>query len=422
MNRFKTVLKFEYLGYVKSTSWRVTTIIFAVVLFIGTAIPHLVGIFSKLGGDKESVLFVVEEAADTAAPDAASLVDYLNTYADDYAWTAGEADADPEQLITDKTYDMVVEYGGGDTYTLYGASSSFSVYSVQAVLDSALTEALRASSLAALPANEQETVNEFLTLQVTGGIKTVGEGGAMQNFYLSYIMIYLLFIVLMMYGQFVVTSVVNEKSTKTMELLITSAKPTELMAGKVLGIGLVALTQFGLYIAIGIIGMMVNFGAWEKQFPAVAEALKNASFSPVIVVLLIVFFVLGYLLYAFIYAALGATVSKMEDASAVTSIPIFLLMIFFFISMFAMQDADSTFMKVVSYIPLATPFTMFARASMGEAGVLPVAISLVVLTLTVALMAWLGAKIYRVGVMMYGKPMKLKGIIGAVRAGNGSRL
>jgi ABC-2 type transport system permease protein len=196
-----------------------------------------------------------------------------------------------------------------------------------------------------------------------------------------------------------------------MELLITSAKPSQLIFGKVIGVGCVALTQALVIIIVAAIGIVLNMGTWMAQIPEAGAVMQSLTVSPGLIVFFVLFFLTGYFLYSFIYAALGSTVSKIEDASTIVTIPMLILIAGFVISIISMSNLDAGYVKVLSYIPFFAPFLMFSRLAMGEAGYVQAGIALVILIFTILIISWLAAKIYRVGVMMYGKPMKLKAIV-----------
>jgi ABC-2 type transport system permease protein len=425
MHRISTILRFEYLGYVKSTSWRVSTAIFCIILFAASFFPQIKGVIDKVteGKEADKIVFIVDGADKANGFDDQAALKLLKEAAPKYEWEMGDADDDAKKLVSDAKYNMAVVFDGESSYKLYGTSSDFSVYELTPILDNTLTGARQEALFPKFNPDEQDAIQSFLAITVSGSVVTVSTGGkdgggAMESFILAYILLYLLFIVVMIYGQFVVNSVVTEKSTKAMELLITSAKPTELMYGKVIGIGLVAVTQIVLMIAFGLTGMLINYSSWKSGYPEIIDGIIHSNFSIPLVILLLVFFALGYLLYAFTFAALGATVSRIEDAGAVTGIPTMLIVACFAVSIASMSDIDSTFAAILSYFPLSAPFMMFSRVAMGEAGALPVIISLALLVLAIVLTCWIAGKIYRVGVMMYGKPMKLGAIIKTVRQGS----
>jgi ABC-2 type transport system permease protein len=412
MKNIGNVLAFEYIGYLKNKAFRVTTIIFLAVIIIASFIPQIISVIESAGdGDKEK-----SKAAIVLTGDGTSYEKYINTDSvgeaePDYVWTIFVAkDTTPTELVNDKDYEIVFEYSGGDSYKLYGSGYDFSLIEMTAVFDSFMTQIKQRVIYDGLNESQAAAVEEVLGVSIRGefvAISKDGKGGAdaMQNFILAYVLLYVLFMVIMMYGQLVVNSVAVEKSTKTMELLVTSAKPTHLMFGKVLGVGLAALTQLAIIFGAAVIGITANISSWSKDVPAAGEMLKSLKFTPGFVIIFILFFILGYFLYTFIYAALGSTVSRIEDAGTIITIPMILMVVAFVISIISMNDIAAAYVKVLSFIPFFTPFVMFGRYAMGEAGLLDVSIGLAILLATVFLMGWLAARIYRLGVMMYGQPM-----------------
>jgi ABC-2 type transport system permease protein len=330
----------------------------------------------------------------------------------DYRWELGSPSDDPKASVETDGYDIALAYDGGQSYMLYGPGHNLNLYGMIGVLNEFFTNVGREAAMQSLSPDARVSAEQVLGTVITGELVSVGGGGdAGSSFWLSYILLYLLFMVMIMYGQFVISSVVNEKSTKAMEILITSAKPIHLMFGKVVGVGCAALTQLLMIILTTALGLFLNFGSWKEQLPDVASGIATANISLPIIIFFILFFVCGYLLYAFIYAGLGSTVSKIEDAGAVTTLPQFFVIAAFIVSILGMANLDAAYVKILSYVPFFSPYIMFARMSMGEAGYLQGVIAVLILVPTIVLFAWIAAKIYRIGVMMYGKPMKLKDII-----------
>jgi ABC-2 type transport system permease protein len=223
-----------------------------------------------------------------------------------------------------------------------------------------------------------------------------------------------------------------------MELLITSAKPSELMFGKVFGVGLVAFTQMMIIVVTAVIVAIVSFMAYfgnaidiAGDMQAVTDMMNSgggatgfesaeglaaavgteggigANLSPALVIFFILFFVGGYFVYAFINAAIGCTASRPEDMGAVGTIPNMLAVVGFIVSMVGMFSMGETFVTVLSFIPFFSPFLMFTRIAMGDAGIMDGIIALGIVAATIFLLGLLAARIYRIGVMMYGKPPKI---------------
>ena len=219
--------------------------------------------------------------------------------------------------------------------------------------------------------------------------------------------------VILMYGQMVATNVATEKSSRAMELLVTSAKPASMMFGKVIASCLAGLIQLIAVFGSALLTYKLNENYWA-DVPIIASLFD----MPVdLFIYMLVFFVLGFFIYAFLYGAIGSTASKLEDINT-SVMPITLLFIVgFFVVMFSMMfgDVDTTLMKVCSYIPFTSPMAMFTRIAMSTVAGWEIALSIGILIGTVAGVGFLSAKIYRVGVLLYGTPPKLGAILKAIR-------
>jgi ABC-2 type transport system permease protein len=213
-----------------------------------------------------------------------------------------------------------------------------------------------------------------------------------------------------MYGSMILSSVVVEKSTKTMELLVTAVKPNTLLFGKVLGTGLVGLSQFAVIMLVNLVSLNFNLSSWASFAPSVSDIIKFALSSNLLGYLP-VFFLLGFFIYAFAYAGLGSTVSRMEEANSVVVLPMILLVGAFIISMMGLFTPNAPHIIVFSYIPFFSPMVMYMRMCVSEVGAFEIAAAITVNLVSVALMGVLSARIYKVGVMLYGNPPKLKRII-----------
>ncbi|MUV38722.1 uncharacterized protein JNUCC1_02593 [Lentibacillus sp. JNUCC-1] len=220
-----------------------------------------------------------------------------------------------------------------------------------------------------------------------------------------YVMLFLLYMSVMTYGMMIAQDVANEKSSRVMELLISSASPVTHMFAKIVGIALLGLTQVSIFI---VAGYGVIQSKQDELTGGVFEFFGLGNTSPVIYVYAVVFFILGYLLYATMAAMLGSLVSRVEDVQQFLTPMIFLIMIAFFIAMFGLNAPQSTIVTVSSYIPFFTPMIMFMRIGMLDIPAWEVALSMGILVITIVLFAAVGARIYRGGVLMYGKSSSLK--------------
>ena len=257
-----------------------------------------------------------------------------------------------------------------------------------------------------------EEVGEIMSVYVSGNVESLGVD-QMQNFLYTYIMVFALYMVILLYGQMVATNVATEKSSRAMEVLITSAKPTSMMFGKVLASCVAGFIQLALVFGSAFLFYNVNRSYFEGSF--IVSSIFDIPVE--LLIYMLVFFILGFLIYAFLYGAVGSTVSKLEDINT-SVMPITLLFIVgFMVVVFSMSSGsvDNMLMKVCSFVPFTSPMAMFTRIAMGSVHVYEIAISICILAASVVAVGVIAAKIYRVGVLLYGKAPRLSAIFKAIR-------
>jgi ABC-2 type transport system permease protein len=218
-------------------------------------------------------------------------------------------------------------------------------------------------------------------------------------------MLFFLYFSVIMYGQMISTEVATEKSSRVMEILVSSVSPVSQMFAKIFGIALLGLTQFAILILAGYLGI--------QQSKTLGDGSMLSFFgfddiNPGTIIYAVVFFILGYLLYATLAATLGSLVSRLEDAQQLLAPMIMLVVAGFLIAMFGLGIPDSTFITVSSYFPFFTPLIMFLRVGMLEIPIWEVALSIGILVGSILVLALIGARVYRGGVLMYGKSTSLK--------------
>lgn len=257
-----------------------------------------------------------------------------------------------------------------------------------------------------------ENADSILSAQIDGDTINLGKD-QMQNFFYTYIMIFALYMVILLYGQMVATNVPTEKSSRAMELLITSAAPSSMMFGKVIASCLAGLIQL-----VAVFGSDLLFYNFNKSYWGENMIIQSIFNMPVdLFMYMLLFFVLGFLIYAFMFGAVGSTASKLEDINT-SVMPITMLFIVgFFVVMFSMSSGsiDNTIMKICSFIPFTSPMAMFTRLAMSNVASYEVIISVAILIGSVIGVGFISAKIYRVGVLLYGTPPKIGAIIKAIR-------
>lgn len=232
------------------------------------------------------------------------------------------------------------------------------------------------------------------------------------NYLMTYLLSYILMLFIMSYGQTVTRSVIEEKSQRITETIISSIKPGELMAGKLIGISLTGITQmlvFGVFLfLLAAYGgpIMEQAGVRSGEF---LEIMRNLQLSVPVFLFFIFFFILGYALYAALFAAVGAMVNTEDEGQQFLMPIIFLNLIAFFIMITVAKNPDTTAAFWISLFPFFTPVVMFCRIAVSDP-VMPAGayLSIVIMIASVYYMIKLTGKIYRVGILMYGKKPSLK--------------
>ena len=236
------------------------------------------------------------------------------------------------------------------------------------------------------------------------------ESSSIASYAISLITMMILYMFILMYGQMVMTSIIEEKNNRVLEVVVSSVRPTALMMGKISGIGLVALTQmviWGIIIyAFTAFGMPLLIsdmsGGADMDAMAAIQSIGNVGYMMSIFATMTLLMLLGYLFYASIYAAIGAAVDNIQDASQLQTFAIVPIIASLIFGMGACTDPNSAMPFWMSMIPLTSPMVMMARVPAGVPG-WELALSLAILAVFTVLTIWLSAKIYRVGIFMYGK-------------------
>lgn len=400
MKSFLTVLKFEMMHYFKNKVFIIATIILIALVSIGLTIPTIMEAFEK----DDSELSNDDDITTYGFYDPQGLIN-------DYAFLDGNfyigdlKSYDSEDSLREDI--MNEEILGG--YVMHSPTKYEYVLLNNEVSDSgveafnnAYTFTYQKQGFEALGL-EYDSISTLVTPQFEREVSILGKDSA-KNYLYTYVLVFGLYMVIIMYGQLIATSVASEKSNRTMELLVTSTKSTYLIFGKVISGALAGIIQVGGILAAAMISYNLNSNAWNGDLDFLFDIPSEViiSFS--------VFGLLGYLMFAFVFGALGALVSKTEDVSASATPVTMLFVVVFMIAMLGMNDTSSIVLKVASFIPFSSFLAMFVRISMGQVSTIEVVISLVLLVGTTFGIGILASRIYRMGTLMYGNPVKLKDI------------
>jgi ABC-2 type transport system permease protein len=222
------------------------------------------------------------------------------------------------------------------------------------------------------------------------------------------VLLFAMYMFVLMYGGMISTEVATEKSSRVMEILVSSVHPIQQLFGKILGVALLSLTQFAILFAVG-------FTALKSSGQELWKFLGFDHLPVSTFVYAIIFFLLGYFLYATLFAVLGSLVSRVEDVQQMIMPVMTFVIAAFMIAMFGLNAPESSFITVTSFIPFFAPMIMFLRVGLLPVPFWEVVLSLVLLIATIGLLAFFGSKVYRGGVLMYGKSGSLKDMKKAVQ-------
>ncbi len=411
MKQFGKILKFELKGYLRNKAFVGITIFLVVSIAVVMFIPNIISAIKSdddgtatAPADLPIMLVYAEDEALSAI-----VKEYFgNAFAEYNVRVAEGSIDDVKSEITSGSAACAFVMNSASSYTYY--VNNLSMYDMNTeIANTVLQEVYRINAMVQNGLTPEQA-GEIMSVQIESGTETLGKD-QMQNFFYTYIMIFALYMVILLYGQMVATNVATEKSSRAMEVLVTSAKPTSMMFGKVLASCIAGFSQLVLIFGAAILLYNVN-----------KEALSNPLISSIFVIpielfiYLIVFFVLGFLIYAFMFGAIGSTASKLEDINTSVMPITFLFIIAFMVVIFSMSSGtiDNTAMLVCSYIPFTSPMAMFTRICMSTVAWYEIAISIAILIGSTIGIGVLSAKIYRVGVLLYGTPPKFTTIMKTV--------
>ena len=439
----RTVIAREYLTKVKKKSFLLTT--FLVPVIMAVAIVAMVLIMTKVGDRIQNVAvvdqsgFVLPYLTDSRSN---TYNDFSSESPEDLKLRLDEAGMDV--LVVVSPLDTAAKTVSVQTYSKKPLGVDFS-QEVGGKVDDAV-EAYRIESygienLAKIMAEVRSDVSVTEYLLDESGNETVSESGIYMA--VSMILGIFIFMFITLFGGMVMSSVIEEKASRVVEVLISSAKATELMFGKIIGVALVALTQFILWIVLtllivtvagGLIGMDRLQGSDPQQMIQMAQGmgvssdqignLADAAAAPAddmsvivttlahipwvtLIVSFFIFFILGYLLYASLFAAIGSAVENEADTQQL-QIPLTIpLMVAYMIVFVAFRNPDGGVAFWGSMVPFTSPIVMLARIPYGVP-MWQLVVSILLLFVTFVACAWLSAKIYKVGILMFGKKSSFK--------------
>ncbi|MFB3169125.1 ABC transporter permease [Neobacillus sp. 179-C4.2 HS] len=407
MNKFWIILFHTYFNKLKTKSFLITTLMMVIITLALTNLNNIIEVFDKDSG-KEKV-GVLDEKGQLYKPFKEQMSSLnKNLQLTEFAGTEKEAEKAVEE--GEIAGFVLLRY---DDQQLPEAE-----YKAMSVADSAIYTDLQSglqqmkTMLAASKINlTPEQLNQlyepvsFKKVALEENAKTEEELNQARG--LVYVLLFVIYFAVIMYASMIAMEVATEKSSRVMEILISSVSPIKQMFGKILGIGLLSLTQLAVLLSIGYFSIKRNMSSLEGGF---FDAFGFGNISLSTIAYAVIFFILGYFLYATLAAFLGSLVSRIEDVQQMITPMTLLVVAGFMIAMFGLGKPDSPFIVITSYIPFFTPMIMFLRVGMLNIPVWEAALGISILMATIIFFAVFGARVYRGGVLMYGKSNSFKDI------------
>lgn len=438
MNKLGTVIRFSLMSKIRKRSFIITMIVVAVLITILANVPYFI---NKYMNDEDKPLTIgllyeqqpaiaakLQEISGQIPQNSFKLLDY-------------------KEPVSSENLQKEIEEGTIDGYLQFGASaepsSGFPAVSLvtksgskfegnlqttlQSLLQNVKLQTIAGGSLSDAQLTElgqPVLVTEQKAGDQAGGTADGTKGGAagdkskesdeakLANYLYVYALIILFLLINTMTGSMIASEVTSEKSSRIMEILITSVSPLTQMFGKIIAMFVLGMMQivFFTLVVVGNIAMPQN----RDAIMDLGVDLTQISLDVFLYGLL--FYILGYFLFATLFAAIGSLVSRTEELGQAIMPISLILMVSFYIGLFCIPTPNSMLIKIASFVPVTSPISMLVRIGMGEVAGWEIGVSIGILLLSILLFGWLSAKIYRTGVLMYGKRPSLKELSKALRA------
>lgn len=431
------ILVYEFKKRLKQRSFIISTIIILILIVLGMCVPTVIEYIAATSNNQTKIT-VVNNAGPVANMTDEQLLSFMGKALNGSANQPGgtNASSNPHfalNLEADSQLTSLknqVKAGSLNILLVLDRSSNqqmrFTYYTSTSIISDANLSQIqalanqislldKASHLGLTPAQTDSLFApaQFATINMGQGQSTRSAGEMVVDYILGYAGVILIFMSIYLYGYWVATGVAEEKGSRIMEILVNAATPFQLMAGKILGIGAAGLSQMAAFVAVGIGALLLQtplkmllFGNTTGGFN-----LDITGSSINLLLLLLLYFLLGFLLYASIFAAVGALVKRQEEVQNAVQLPTWLFMVGYFVSFFGMVNPNALWIKIISYVPFWTPTTMLMRVANGGVAWWEIALTIVLMSLSILICTAISARIYRFGVLMYGQKLGLRTLI-----------
>lgn len=393
MRQFFEVLRFELSNYFRSKSYVITTIIMVIVFIVGLSVPRFMDL-SSFGSDSDEEKMMVLYDEKNVIPDISILEQcFANT-----EWKVVDNKEEVKELVKSEDAEAGFIVNEDLDYSYIINNSDFSDEK-QVVFEKVLSTLYRDKILTAQGINAQE-IEALYNTQVNKDVEILGKD-SVSNFAYTYGLIFIVYMVVVLYGQLIAVSVTTEKSNRTMEVLVTSTSSNSLIFGKVIAGTIASIFQVGVILASALVTYNFNSDVWNHKLDFIFNIPSE------VLITFGIFGLLGFLFYSFIFGTLGALVSKTEDVSKSIGPVTLIFVVAFMAVMTSLTNSDGILMRVLSYIPFSSLISMFVRVAMGSVETIEVIISAVILIISTGVVGVLASKIYRRATLMYGNQIKL---------------
>lgn len=418
-NNLGIIIRREFMERVGKKSFIITTLLMPLLMLLMMALPALIMVFSS---PSDKTVAIIDNSGKM-------LGRFLEKSDDELKFVPATAPID--SAINNEDYygvlvipvDIVESPSSAKLYLHDGGSQI-----TESQIAAGIQEAVREERMKKYDIPNLDKIMADTEVEVSLSTVRVQESGeeeetsSMMSFGLGFVMTFILYMFLLMYGQMVMTSIIEEKNNRVLELVVSSVRPTDLMLGKILGIGLVAVVQiliwgvlicsmsaFLMPILMSSIENTATAGI-DPEMMTAAQTLGSVGYIAELFMYILVFLIGGFLFYASIFAAIGSSVDNVQDASQLVSFATIPIIIGLIVGMAVGNDPNSSLAIWTSIIPFTSPMVMLMRVPFGIPG-WQIIVSIAVLYASFLVMVWISAKIYRVGIFMYGKKPNIKDLI-----------
>ena len=412
MKKFGVIFQYELMNYIKNKSYVITTVIIALVAGIIMFVPNFIDIGSVTGENKNDVSDE-NSGADSDSTilvyDKSGMVTDIsfiqNFYHDDAIKKAsGENELVDKVKADEVSAGFVVNSLTDYDYYVYNQSMTDDNQVVFTQVMTVLNQMVYCQKNGIDYASLTQAFNPQIDCHENILGKDMGS-----NYWYCYGLVMIIFMIIIMYGSMVATSVTQEKSNRTMDVLVTSVDTNLLFFAKVLAGAVAALIQSAVMLGTVLISYKINQDKWGGMLNMVLDIPAN------VLVVFALFGIGGFLFYTFIYGAMGALVSKTEDINKSAGGVQMVIMIVYFITLASLTDVDGIMIKVTSFLPVSSYSAMFARVAMGSVNTWEIVVSFIILVASIVVVGIIGAKIYRMGTLRYGNPIKLSNAFKSIK-------